>query len=690
MTLCSACCTSDKIEQKDVFDTVIYRIDSLIIGNVVGQNKSDLQVASWLKQQQADGSWSDIDYKGRTLTMWTPSNHIKQLRTIAIAYTNPNSKYFQKKSCYQAVEKGLNYWYKEDPRSDNWFMQQISAPQCVGEILCLMYFGKEGLPSTLTQKLLQRMVAIGARPDQPGPKGTGANKMDIATHWLYRGALTHNDSVFKFGVQQMMAPISLTTNEGIQPDYSYHQHGSQLYIGGYGSVSLRQIPKLLLYLKGTAYYPPQQQIDIFTKFVCHSITRAIRGKYYMYNVCGRSMSRKGVLNFSSGTSNLRLLSIVDSENASYYQDCIDRISLTKPAGYHVTKLLTHYWRSDYTLFTSPLWNFDVRMVSTRTERNENGNGENLQGYFLSDGATCIARTGNEYEGIMPYWDWSMIPGTTAPHLTKENIPVPIPWGDPSYNQFAGGVSSSLYGVSAYAYNDTLPQVKTKAQKSYFFLDHEVFCMGSDISSQSDKPLYTTINQCKSHGVCAVDKKNHSVIQDQIAYYFPATEKWNSNIASQEGDWHDIVNIYPSEMVSGEVFKLWINHGISPKDATYQYAIIPGIDNASALQKYLVNHQVKVVQCDKKAHAIIPFMDDVKLLAVAFSATTIATANMTVSVNHPCFLMITENEIIASVPNDIYSTIKLKITNTDTDSVKDYTLTFDNSAEHLGESLHVTR
>lgn len=690
ITLSSTCYTSDKIAGRDVFDTVIYRIDSLIIGNIVGQDRSDLQVDSWLKKQQADGSWPNIDYKSRSMTMWAPSNHIKKLRTIAIAYTNPESKYFQQLICHQAVEKGLSYWYEEDPRSKNWFMQQISAPQCVGEILCLMYFGKEALPSTLKQKLFQRMIVIGGRPDQRGSLGSGANKMDIATHWMYRGALTHNDSVFKFGVQQMMAPISLTNGEGIQSDYSYHQHGSQLYIGGYGAVLLNHIPKLLLYLQGTEYLPKKEQVDIFTKFVYHSVVRVIRGKYYMYNVCGRSMSKKGTLNRTTDISKLRVLSIVDPEHASCYQGCIDRISLTKPASYQVSKLLTHYWRSDYTLLTSPLWNFDVRMVSTRTERHENGNGENLRGYFLSDGATCIARTGNEYEGLMPYWDWSMIPGTTAPHLAKENIPIPKPWGGLGYNQFAGGVSNGLYGLSAYSYSDTLSQVRTKAKKSYFILDDAVFCMGSDISSKSDQPLYTTINQCKPHGTCEVDKKNHSVIQDQIAYYFPNTDNWNSSIAKQEGDWHDIVRIYSSQMVSGEVFKLWINHGISPKDASYQYAIIPGIDNSSSLQDYLVHHQVEVVQCDKKAHAIIPFMNDVKLLAVAFSATSIVTSNMVVKVNHPCLLMITNNEIIASVPTDKHSTIHLEITNKTTHKKNHYNLKFDNNVAHLGESIRINR
>lgn len=676
--------------KRKVFDTVIDRIDSLIIRTVDNPLEQDKKIASWLTTQLTDGSWATIDYKDRHRTIWDPSNHILQLRSIATAYINPQSKYYQQEVCYQAVEKGLNYWYQEDPRSDNWFMQQISSPQCVGEILCLMHNGKELLPTKLIDKLLQRMVAIGARPDQPNPKGVGANKIDIATHWMYRGALTQNDSVFKFGIQQMMAPIRLTTGEGIQPDYSHHQHGNQLYIGGYGAVLLNRIPKLLLYLKGTDYFPPQQQIEIFSKFIGHTLMRVVRGKYYMFNVCGRSMARKGALNRSSDIPNLQILSLVDTVRAPFYQDCIDRISRKKPASYHVPKLLTHYWRSDYTLYTSPLWNFDVRMESTRTCRHENGNGENLKGYFLSNGATCIARTGSEYEGSMPYWDWSMIPGTTAPHLEKKNIPVPNPWGHLGSSQFAGGVSTGLYGVTAYAYSDVLPEVKTRAKKSYFILGSQAFCMGSDITSESEQPLYTTLNQCKPHGALEVDRKNHAIIQDQIAYYIPTQDNWDFRIAKQQGDWHDIVNRYSSQIVSGDIFKLWINHGVAPKRATYQYEIIPGIATLDSLKKYLAEHPIQVVRCDEKAHAIIPYMNDTKLLAVAFEGTSIDTADMTVSVDHPCFLIIKDQEIIASVPNGQYAKIELNIKTKETGSVNEYTLNFDNSPTHLGESIHVTR
>lgn len=679
---------TDDDSSTKVFDTVISRINSLIYQEISNQSQLDRHISSWLSDQQTNGSWSSINYTSTKNTLWEPSDHIKRLRRMAIAYTRSTSQYYKKASCYSAIERGLQYWYDADPRSKNWFMQQISSPQCIGEILCLMHFGKEQLPKSIKDKLFARMVAIGGRPDIPKEHGTGANRIDIATHWMYRGALTNNETLFKFGVKQMMGPICLAVTDGIQHDYSYHQHGKQLYIGGYGAVLLDRIPKLLYYLKGTDYTPEKSQVAIFTKFVCHSYSRVIRGNHYMYNVCGRSMARKGTFDRKSDLSKFRLLISADPENASLYRDCIARIDKSQTADYKMPKLLTHYWRSDYTLFTSPLWNFDVRMLSTRTDRAENGNGENLRGYFLSDGATCISRTGNEYASIMPFWDWSMIPGTTSPHLSKFDIPVPKPWGSAGFNLFSGGVSTDLYGVSAYAYNDILPKVMTRAKKSYFFLDKEVFCMGSGIKSLSGQTVRTTVNQCLSEGTSFRDKENHWVIQDKIAYYFPIDENWDTTTAVQEGDWHDIVSSYSSQINSGEVFKVWLEHGIQPVDASYQYAVIAGINSPDAMQTYLSSRHVEVIRCDKQVHAICPNVSNIKLMAVVYEATDIKTSEMTVSVNHPCFLMITDTEIVVSVPNDIYSTIKLKITSSDL--AKEYTLTFDNSLTHLGKSLHVTR
>lgn len=56
----------------------------------------------------------------------------------------------------------------------------------------------------------------------------------------------------------------------------------------------------------------------------------------------------------------------------------------------------------------------VRMYSTRNHSVEVPyNEEGLRNHFLADGSNFLTRTGNEYNEIMPVYDWRKIPGTTV-------------------------------------------------------------------------------------------------------------------------------------------------------------------------------------------------------------------------------------------------------------------------------------
>ena len=64
----------------------------------------------------------------------------------------------------------------------------------------------------------------------------------------------------------------------------------------------------------------------------------------------------------------------------------------------------------------------IRMSSTRTVRSEQCNGEGLRNYHMGDGVTLFVRSGAEYVGIFPVWDWRRLPGITC---RQANDPLPI-------------------------------------------------------------------------------------------------------------------------------------------------------------------------------------------------------------------------------------------------------------------------
>ena len=149
------------------------------IRNSVTKNPS---IDNSLAKFNDDGSFSDVDYTNTAMTNWDPIKHIERLQDFAYAYTNPKNKYFQSDDVYAKIVKGLEYWYAQDPESDNWWHNQISEPQKIGVLLIQMRAGKKQVPKDIETKTLDRILKDGGEPE----KWTGANRTDIALHWIYR------------------------------------------------------------------------------------------------------------------------------------------------------------------------------------------------------------------------------------------------------------------------------------------------------------------------------------------------------------------------------------------------------------------------------------------------------------------------------------------------------------------------
>ncbi|NSL87261.1 DNRLRE domain-containing protein [Chitinophaga sp. Mgbs1] len=546
-----------------------------------------------LATMQPDGSWSDINYAGRDQTNWQPVTHLDRLRQMALAYTKTGNYYYQRGALQQRIADGLTYWYNAHPTSTNWWYQQIACPQRVGVILILMRAGAVPLPATVGSQLLSRMATEGGRPDQPGSQGSGANKLDIATHWIYRGSLTADSAVLAFGVAQAYYPIFMTTGEGLQYDLAYKQHGMQLYIGGYGSVFLSGEVNVALFTAGTTYALAGSRLDLLSRFIRETYFKTIRGKYMHFDVLGRGVSRSNALSQGGLAGLAANMKILDPANAGAYDAAISRVNETQPASYGIAAGHTHYHSADYTLHTRPAYSVDVRTVSSRTLRNENGNGENLKGYFLADGATHITTAGNEYFNIFPVWDWARIPGVTAPLVTT--IPLPAAWGTYGTSTFTGGVSDSLYGVSTYAYTDNGFNINTTARKSWFFFEEEVVCLGAGISSTHAQPVNTTLDQSLLNGPVTVasggtvqtvtggqytyNGTQQWILHNGTGYTFPLGGKAVLSAAVQTGSWKSINSSEAADTVSQAVFKLWLDHGVQPVNNSYAYTIVPGKDAA---------------------------------------------------------------------------------------------------------------
>lgn len=597
---------------------------------------------------QENGSFSDIDYDDTQMTNWTPIKHIERLSDFVYAYTNEKNKYYQNEDLYQKIVKGLEYWYDVDSESDNWWHNQISEPQKLGVLLIQMRIGKKQIPQELETKILKRIQETGGDP----AKWTGANRTDIALHWIYRSCLTQNEADLKTAIDNVFNPVVYTTEEGFQHDNSYFQHGEQLYIGGYGDEILKGVTQVASYALGTQYQLDKEKVELLSKFMRETYYRAVRGQNMSFDVVGRSVSRPGLLNKRTTATYAKRMIDIDPTHADEYKAIIARLNRKQPADYQVTASHTHYFRGDYSLHVRPQYNFDVRLASTRTKKCEYGNKENLKTYFMSDGCTNITQTGDEYFNIFPVWNWCHIPGTTAPQLEK--VPMdPKAWGVLGTSTYAGGVSDSIYGATAYAYMDTNPEVNTGAKKSWYFFDNEVVCLGAGIQSTSTYPVHTTVNQCFLKGGILIDKGDKEetlangshtlqapqwVLHDKIGYFFPQKEEVFLTAQTQSGRWYDINTSKSKKEEKMDVFTLSINHGVDPKDGSYAYIVVPGKTSAQEMKAYQKKNAIEILSNNPKIQAVRNTKLNVWMVTF-FEAGTFKHKELSVTVDKPCVLMV---------------------------------------------------
>ena len=627
------------------------------------------------KYNETDGSFSDVDYASIQRTNWPPLTHIDRLYDFAFAYTNPQNKYYKDASLFLKIEKGLEFWHERNPWCHNWWYNQIAEPQQLGILLIQMRTGAQQLPTELENKILERILKDGGHP----AKWTGANRTDIALHWIYRACLTQNETDLNIALENVYNPIVYTTKEGFQHDNSYFQHGQQLYIGGYGDEILKGITQVATYTKGTGYAIPEDKLTLLSKFMRETYYATIRGQYMLFDVLGRGMSRPNITKKAHTALFAKRMIELDPSHADEFKAIIERLNGKQPASYALSPKHTHYFRGDYTLHVRPAYSFDVRMVSNRTMRCEYGNGENLKTYFLSDGCTNIVTDGNEYSGIFPVWNWARIPGVTAPQLNE--IPkAKSDWQTRGTSTFAGGVSDSLYGVSAYAYTDTYANINTEAKKAWFFFDDEVVCLGAGICSSASEPVFTTMNQCllsDKKMILATKKKQENitegtfeyaspqwVLHNRIGYLFPEGGKVVVNSQTQTGNWYDINNTASKDIQKEKVFTIGFDHGKQPSNSSYAYIVVPGKSTAQEMEAYRKAGNIEIMTNTKEMQVVRNKKLGIWQM-VFYGAGEFKSKDITVRVDKGCALLIKDRNkkeacVHVADPAQAQATIKVEL------------------------------
>lgn len=634
----------------------------------------DSLVDTALQMIKDDGSFMDIDYSSRESNLWQPRTHYYRLYYMAYAYVNPLNKKYADNELLSAIINGLKYWVQRKPESDNWWYLNIEVPEMIGKLLLLIQYSN--LPK-VNDNLLSELIDYYKTIQVDPSIYTGANRSKVAIHWVYFGILKKDSYFVDYGLENIFCNLEYADGRnGFKIDNSFLETG-HIYIGAYGEQMLETILQMSSIIDGTKYSLDDQKLQLLRTYFLDTYANLVRGQCMMYNCMGRSMTYRGFLkNVTKRVSYSDRMKLTDPIYENEYELISKRFKGEADASEITKESHHHYFCADYTRHNRKKYNFSVSMVSERSCRSEYGNGEAQCTYYVSDGSTCLLRTGEEYTDIMPLWDWRKVPGTTVPDL--DNVPVGKQWTVYGKNKYAGGVSDSIYGCSAYKYYDNQYGVNTGASKGWFFFDDEVVCLGAGI--KSEHPLaYTTIEQnwggqsfyVNSDGNTSVyegifPEKNienvNWVLHNNIGYFFP----YKNNVVVKndvvQGNWYDIAISQPDEEIKGKVFSL-VNYHHNLKDAgdKYAYFLIPGV-NEEQIKQYSKESKIEIIS-NTDSVQIVRHNGLNITEGVFYKECSINLDDFSLTVSEPCLLMIRQtenNEFIFHIADPLQTKKDIKV------------------------------
>lgn len=512
---------------------------------------------SALDMLQSNGSWPDINYSDISQSgrdHWQPQTHISRLQTMSstlVACNIPDNHFCNNSILRTGVQTALTFWLQRNPCSENWYFNQISAPESLSAVLLLLQHG--GFLAFGTLMDADVLIQRGADWWQGW---SGYNLVSLAKLNIYRGLLYSNESLVTEGFDAVWSQLSIMPwpaqppsdtkaarcnsssvatvpcianscqigggsylGDGIQIDGSFHQHGAQLLDGAYGQGLTEAISTFLPIGAGLKWSCPLSNLEVFGTLVLGgqrkmSLQGPSSSLVWDWLVCGRGCSISGStanvgidpngLRFAAGLfpqespTKSRLLQFADELEYNY--------TASIDADLHGSFA---YFRSDYVIHRRANWSASWKGRSNRTIPARCVNGDSKMSAETGEGSTFIYRAdekGMAHVGVWPVIDWQQYPGVT----TEQGELQPCAWQYEyaSYPTFVGSVSDgNISGAAQVLGSHTL-----SARRSWLFSESVVATVLSDVSVGDSGSVFTTIANQRLSGDVTLMMMNGTILQ----------------------------------------------------------------------------------------------------------------------------------------------------------------------------------
>lgn len=616
----------------DGLDTIKQKILKKAIGDSDYENfllKND----SIINTQKRDGSWPDLRYRAEEPDEINFYQHLLRIRAMVFFQKSRlDAGKTENRQVTRKILNAINYWLEVRPYTSERHLQYILIPNLLYEIILA---GKGVIATEIIESLLEAVPQLGY------PIHLMERFSKISQQLMHSIILGDNEQL-EVVKNELTDLCRFRSFEGIQPDYSFHVEGPELHMGSYGIEYIERMAWFVYLFKDTTLPFGDEEISFLHDFILEGHQWMILGHVYDPRARAHKVSKE---NYSVKPL-IHALGYL--KEAGFWNDELRLLELklnkqTSPLTGTVQGNRV-FWKSDFLVHRRENYYSALKFISSRTNSGGSVDGMGLKNYYFYDGSLLVMKDGSEYEGLFPVWNWRKIPGVTCEMSNSDP-----PFSEPKRTllEFSGAVSDGQFGLAAMSYQ----RDSVYANKSWFFFNDGIVCMGNELQMNLYGFFSTSIEQNRLQGKVYYGYRNRIFELPTGQQYLPAVEwiKHNQTVyqflqpgglqvytGPVEGSWNSLNKHQDNQGVEENIFSLWINHEKN-EDSTYQYLIVPFVED-DALNYYRSNDYT-VIQNNKKIQAVSHHGDQI-LQSVFYAPGFIEwDESKEIYVDSPCLLLL---------------------------------------------------
>lgn len=646
-----------------------------LVGETLSQEAMQ-KIQTYRSTMQPDQTllWPDIPLKDNTADSYLL---ILRLRELAIGVSTPGAACYNDPALKSEIRAGLEWFYEHRynevrPPHGNWWNWEIGVPITLLETIIVLE-ELDVLDPAFIERLLRPVDKYVADPayhaklfTQPNPS-TGANLVWKVTGSALTAVVQGDEAKLRAACRALLPVFSYSRHgDGFYEDGSFIQHEQFAYTGGYGKSLLQDLTRVLVWLNGTPWELPANATALTCRWIQDSYVPLMFRGMLLDMASGREMSRHHSQNHDIGhiviTSCLRFARMLDEAQAEWLLARVKRWIVADTYKSYVTtappdtaeqarRLLLEeriqpapeeafcklFAQMDRAVLQGSGFAFGISMYSDRIFTYESINGDNLKGWYTSQGMTSLYNgdLSQFADGYWPTVNPYRLPGITA-------AVEPLEDGErrsrSSSRSFVGGaVLGARYGAVAMELETPAPgpgeraSAQLSGRKSWFLFGDRIVALGSNIVvNESGKMAETVIENRKlvtgeekisadGRPIC-LETGSAETLQPRWIHLAGGVPEADAGIVfpkactvkalreERSGSWKDINLAGPAEQIHRPYATFWFEHAAEEQaeqaasGAEYAYMVLPGRTEQETAE-FAERSPIRIVEQSEQCHAV---------------------------------------------------------------------------------------